>query len=121
MSTFGGPDAGFAVNTDDALRIVRIRAWGFWDARVATAFEKGIIEACRTAGARTTIAIDAMQLKPQREEGQAAFVAVMNGLKTFGIPRIEIATTPLTKLQLLRIAKATLPHGVVRFVDAPAT
>jgi hypothetical protein len=106
MKRNGNDQAGFSVDFDVPTRTVRVVAWGFWGPDVATAFGDAVVE----AGGRPTaahLAFDMTQLKPMRDEGQAAWRKVMAALPKLGtLTKVSVTTaSQLTKLQLFRIAK----------------
>ncbi len=104
MKRVGSDDAGYSVETG-ALG-VRVSAWGFWDAALAGNFSQAVLEAFDTVGNRAQLLVDATALKPQREEGQAAFLAMVKATSRLGLPRVElVVTNPITKMQLGRILR----------------
>ena len=108
MSTrsVGDSEGGFVVAPLDSNAVVRIRGWGFWPSHVANALVDSVFEAFPLGRKPAQIVIDAAALKPQRDEGQAAFAALFDRLAKLGGVRVDIlVTSPLTKLQLARIAK----------------
>jgi len=114
MRSIGDADGGFTVAPIDGNGVVRVRAWGFWPPAIANAFADSLFESAQGGRKPTQIMIDAESLKPQREEGQAAFSAVCERASKFGGTRIEIfVTSSLTKLQLARITKEWRRKGVV--------
>ena len=119
MAHFGNDEAGFSVWLDDPTRTVRVKAWGFWTPEVAAEFARSVTEACRSVQ-NANLSMDLTGLKPQREEGQAAFAAMMGALPRLGLSRASIqGANPLTKLQLLRIAKERAVRNLVHFTGEP--
>ena len=95
-------ESGFSVETG-ALG-VRVEAWGFWDAPTCLRFPTAVLEAVRGAPQRSVV-IDATRLKPQRDEGQAAFRDLALTTSKLGV-RVELlVTNPITKMQLARILR----------------
>jgi hypothetical protein len=85
---------------------VRVRAWGFWNAEIATSFVTRVLELVRAAPRSAPLYIDATQLKPQRDEGQAALREVVNVVSKLGVVRAElVVTNAITRLQLARIIR----------------
>jgi len=112
MDRVGNDGAGFSLEYEPSPSAIRVKAWGFWGAEVAGAFGKKVGEACKNRPAGTTLYLDMTELRPMREEGQAAFTALLESLTSLGITSTMISTgSQLTKLQLLRltgpIAKGT--------------
>lgn len=103
----GDSEGGFAVAPLDSNAVVRVRAWGFWPPAVANALVDSVFEAFPMGRKPAQIMIDAVALKPQRDEGQAAFAEMFDRLAKLGGVRVDIVVaSPLTKLQLARITKA---------------
>lgn len=94
---------------DPLSNVVRVAAWGFWGPDVALAFSRDVLLVCAGARVRFGLLVDCSGLNPQRAEGQEAWGRWM--LETG--PRLgrACAAVPnaVTKLQLVRIAKAS--HG----------
>jgi hypothetical protein len=107
--------AGFAVDFDVAARAVHIEAWGFWPAPVCAAFGHGVIDACRKALGARRLEMEADRLKPLREEGENAWALVLSSLPA-SIEAFVVRTNSLTKLQLMRIARASRDKNVVQFL-----
>jgi hypothetical protein len=100
----GDDKAGFSSVFDADVGAVRVRAWGFWDAKISEAFAAAIADVCRASPRGSALWMDMTDLKPLREEGQRSFGTLMRSTKELGIVRTVIATTShLTKLQLLRL------------------
>jgi hypothetical protein len=73
---------------------------------------------CRGPGIATRsliVTIEADRLKPQREEGEAAFRTVIGALLRLGVARVVVTTNALTKLQILRIAKEQKARSLIEF------
>ena len=115
MAHFGDDEAGFSVLLDDPTRTVRVKAWGFWTPKIAGEFARTVMDTCRSVR-NASLSMDLTGLKPQREEGQAAFAEVMGALPKLALARTSIrGANALTKLQLLRIAKEHAVRELVQF------
>jgi hypothetical protein len=104
----GGDDReGFSVEFDPQMNVVRVAAWGFWGPAVAAAFASQVLTVCADARTRFALLVDCSGLNPQRAEGQDAWGRLM----VEAGPRMGRATAAVpnavTKLQLVRIAKAS--------------
>jgi hypothetical protein len=112
MQRFGNDESGFSVVWEDASGTVRVKAWGFWDAGLSASFSRAVGGVCRSARRPLKLFVDAMMLKPQRDEGQAAFRALMTILVSLGGVRAAVAVgNAITRIQLVRIAKETSAEG----------
>ena len=103
----GGDDReGFSVELDPQTNVVRVAAWGFWGPAVAAAFSSEVLSVCAGARVRFGLLVDCSGLNPQRAEGQEAWGRLMLEAG----PRMGRATAAVpnavTRLQLVRIAKA---------------
>ncbi len=88
--------------------------WGFWSDAVVASLVKGVVDACRSTALPRRVIVDAEDLKPQRDDGQAALLAMFNALSTMGIEQVSVVvTSPLTRLMLGRIAKSTTTKGFI--------
>ena len=118
MTRFGNDEDGFAWSFDEGTCSMEVKAWGFWSRELALTFAKTVIDACASNRGTTCIVVDAVGLKPQREQGQAAFGALMAALPRLGILHASVRTdSPLTRLQLLRLAKE---YAVTNLIQFPA-
>jgi hypothetical protein len=97
---FGTDESGFSVETRPLG--ARVLAWGFWDASIAVAFPTAVLDA---AGGCQHLLVDATQLKPQGEEGQAAFRRLVQATSKLKLRAELVVTNAITKLQLLRIVR----------------
>jgi hypothetical protein len=112
--TFGTADEGFELRADEA-QTMHIRMWGFWSAGTANLFSGAVIGACASAGV-STLTIDAEALKPLRDVGQDAFGAMLAAVGAYKVKRVRVAAAgPLTRLQLLRIAKERVNDKLIQF------
>jgi hypothetical protein len=113
----GNDLTGFSLHFCASPPCVRVRAWGFWGAELASSFGGKVRDACRGRPAGTTLELDMKNLKPMREEGQLSFSALIAALPALGIEATVIATSSqLTKLQLLRLAGGNAKAANIRFV-----
>jgi hypothetical protein len=116
MPTIGDNEDGFSVELDAGAGEVRVKAWGFWSAETAAAFEPTV---CRACGSQRGVSVvfDMTVLKPMRDEGQGAFGRVMGRLVLLGVSRASVLTvSQVTKLQLLRLVREHAAPGLVQFV-----
>ena len=103
MKSAGNDDSGYSV---DVLALgIQIRAWGFWDAALATNFVAAVLDAIRANPQRSWLTLDASQLKPQRDEGQAALRELVETTAKLGQRGELIVANAITKMQLARIIR----------------
>lgn len=115
------PEEGFEVLFDPEAGAVSVRAWGFWSPELASKFAHTVIDACRANRELTSLRIDARGLRPQREAGEHALGVMMAALPGLGIARATVTTdSPLTRLQLLRIAKEREVKNLFEFKNVTA-
>jgi hypothetical protein len=114
MERVGTDDSGFTVAVDAPARTVLIEAWGFWSVEVCSAFGKTVVDACRKAVSVRRLEMEATKLKPLREEGETAWALVLATLPR-GVEAFVVKTNSLTKLQLLRVARASRDRNLVQF------
>ncbi len=70
-----------------------------------------------SSGRRARLVLHLSELRPLREEGQAAFRSVMARALTEGVRTIEFrGVSALTKLQMLRLSREMGRDDFVRFV-----
>lgn len=113
---FGDPAGGFKTVVDQ--RSVRIVAWGFWSVAVAGEFHRAVLTACTSAPEISSLHFDMTLLKPMRDEGQEGFGNLMGALPALEVSRVTIlVSSPLTRLQLLRIAREKAPKDLVQFIE----
>ncbi len=104
MRTYGDNKEGFSVDVVGGAVLVTAR--GFWSAEVADALGPAVTSALRGEGRRTRLIFEVADLRPLRDEGQAAFKAVIAQVLAGGASEVVIrASSALTKLQMLRIAR----------------
>lgn len=105
MENVGDDHAGFSFGDDPSRDTLEVRAWGFWNAEVATAFGVKTIAALRHRPGSKRLVLDMSDLKPMREEGQQSFASLFQSLSSLGVTSTSVVTTShLTRLQLARIA-----------------
>lgn len=98
----------------DLTGVVRVRAWGLWSVPIAQSLARRVGEVCRTGERPTRAVIDCRDLKPQRDEGQAALSAMVEGLSMLGVERITFESeSPLTRLMLTRVVKGAPKKTIV--------
>jgi len=116
MPMFGTDADGFSITFEEPSQLLRVRAYGFWPPEVAAAFAASVLQACQPPRRARELVVDAADLKPQREEGQAALRSVFAALPRLGIGRASVLTgNALTKLQLLRLANAGPTSAMIEF------
>jgi len=113
----GDAVGGFSVASDVGSAEVSVKAWGFWSVDVASTFRTTILDAC-TPPTLKRLVLDLRALKPMRDEGQQGVSAVVAALPRLGIERATVITSsPLTKLQLLRIVRESQASDRVDFIE----
>jgi hypothetical protein len=115
---YGNDESGFTVGngTNGESGRVVVEGWGFWDVGLAADFERATLAVCREAKRPLRVTLDLSRLRPQRDEGQEAIAKVLGTLVLLGMERAVIkAASAITKMQLMRIARATTPTGLVEF------
>jgi len=116
MIKVGDEAAGFCVAPDVGDQVLRVVGHGFWNAEVALMFEPRVQGALQAYPRVTRVVFDFRLLKPLRDEGQQGFSQVLSALKMATPLQVSVLTSsPLTKLQLLRIVKETGCDGWVEF------
>lgn len=119
MQKGGNEEGGFEIERDDQTATLRVRLWGFWSTEVARTFGDAILEETKAKKPKT-VALDASSLKPQKEVGQTAIAGMLDSVTRAGASRVSILTaSPLTKLQLSRLANERAPRGTVEFIQPP--
>ncbi|HLK36638.1 MAG TPA: hypothetical protein VKU41_07780 [Polyangiaceae bacterium] len=99
----------------DVVRAVHVRVWGFWGPDTAGVFSKRVLDSYRQGYAMT---VDATALKPLREVGESAFETLMTALPRVGVQRVSVrVSSPLTRLQLIRIAKGCSIGSMIQFTS----
>jgi hypothetical protein len=114
MDRVGTDESGFKVSVDLVGRAVRIEAWGFWPVEVCSAFGRNVVDAFRSSIGMRRLEMEATRLKPLREEGESAWGFLLSSLPT-SVDVFVVKTNSLTRLQLMRIAKAARDKNLVQF------
>ena len=113
-------EGGFSA-LQDRTGIVRVRTWGFWSVQISGVFATCVIDVCRAGALPRSLIVDAEELKPLREEGQAALLAMFDAVTAMGIEHVSVFTSsPPTRLMLSRIVKSTTRRGVVELKTSTA-
>ena len=116
----GDGNDGFRLTEYRNESAIRIDCWGFWPAEVAESFARETISGCRSAIPPFHLLVDASDLKPQSDEGQAALQRTFRYLATAEVASAVVsAGNILTRMQLNRIANESGVSSVVAFTDAP--
>jgi hypothetical protein len=118
MPTFGSDADGFSIAFEELSRCLRVKVWGFWAPEVAASFPAAVVDAVRGGRRAAEVLVDAVELKPQRDDAQEAFKTMFAALPALGVTRASITTgNALTKLQLMRLANATPAREIVHFTS----
>jgi hypothetical protein len=116
MQRLGNQDDGFEVELNKETHAIRVKAWGFWNAELASKFFPAVVQACQSRVGPLSLFMDARGLKPQREPGQEALGTLLAALPGLGVTGGNVVTdSSLTRLQLLRLAKERTPKSLVQF------
>lgn len=116
MIKVGDDVAGFSIVPEVGDLVLRVVGHGFWNADVARSFGLRVQEALLKYPHVTQLVFDFRSLKPLRDEGQEGFSQVLVALRSASPPEVSVLTSsPLTKLQLLRIVKESGCSGWVEF------
>ena len=119
MKQFGRDDSGFSL----VLRgsVVMVRAWGYWEADLASQFAPAVLQMCGSVGKPFRMIIDGSTLKPQGEHGQQAFRALVAGATGLGLVRAAvIVKNSITRIQLMHITKESAVKNWVYIAAEPA-
>lgn len=109
MSTHGDSDQGFTIESGGEG--VSVMTWGFWSVDFVPQFLPAVLAAlerwaAEQKGRGVTLVIDLKQLRPLRDEGQAAFRTLMTRVLADGVTSLELkGASALTKLQMLRLIR----------------
>jgi hypothetical protein len=103
----GDDKEGFTVELDRGAGILRIAAWGFWSLTVASAFPDDVRVASASARPGFSLLTDCTGLHPQRSEGQEAWSRLIRELGGRVGRVCAFVPNAVTKLQLVRIVKAS--------------
>jgi hypothetical protein len=116
----GTSDDGFRLRVYRNESAVRVDCRGFWPPEVAESFARETISGCRSAIPPFHLLVDASDLKPQSEDGQAALRRMLRYLATAEVASAVVsARNILTRMQLNRITNESGVSSVVAFADAP--
>jgi hypothetical protein len=106
MHRHGDDREGFSVELDPRTNVVRVAAWGFWGPEVAAAFSDQVLLVCADARTRFAMFVDCAGLSPQRSEGQDAWGRLMLEVDARVGRASAVVPNAVTRLQLVRLAKA---------------
>lgn len=96
---------------------ILLEGWGFWDKDTALELRDFVLGFCRDHAACALLKIDFNRLNPLRDEGQAAFQALLAQLPGTSIRRVQIeVASHMTKLQLIRIVAQSGQKQLVEFL-----
>jgi hypothetical protein len=116
----GDGNDGFRLTEYRNESAVRVDCWGFWPPDVAERFVQETISSCRSATPPFHLLVDASDLKPQSEDGQAALQSMLGYLATAKVASAVVsASNILTRMQLNRIANEAGVSSVIAFTDTP--
>jgi hypothetical protein len=106
MIKVGDEVAGFSVAPEAGDQALRVVGHGFWDVEVARSFGPLLCDALAAYPRVARFVFDFRLLKPLRDEGQEGFSQVLSALRAPTPPQVRVITSsPIIKLQLLRIVK----------------
>lgn len=115
MQLFGNDSEGFVVETEG--RRVFLSARGFWGAELASQLVPALIPELDRHKGQFSLELDLTELRPLRDEGQAAFRTLFSEALARNFSQIYIrSASALTKLQMMRIAR-NLRQGHLIVVD----
>jgi hypothetical protein len=116
----GNSDDGFRLTAYCNESAVRVDCWGFWPQEVAERFVQETVSGCRNTIPPFHLLVDASDLKPQSEDGQAALQSMLGYLATAKVASVVVsASNILTRMQLNRIANEAGVSSVIAFTDTP--
>jgi hypothetical protein len=117
----GTQESGYDVGLDPNASIVRARVWGFWDAPMAVSFTNTVLEGVRKAQRPTEVTIDALELRPQRDDVQELFAKLLVTFQRAGLHRLTfVVTSSVTKMQLGRLVRENGARNWVQFTATMA-
>ncbi|HEX6273059.1 MAG TPA: hypothetical protein VFZ53_08465 [Polyangiaceae bacterium] len=121
MDSVGDENAGFSFGFDSPKGVFEVRAWGFWNVDIATAFGVRVVGMLGQQPGAKRLVLDMTALKPMREEGQRSFANVCRALRNVGVTNTTVVTSSqLTKLQLARIVTESGASTTVQWVSGTA-
>lgn len=104
MTRAGDEEAGFSI--ERAFGELRVRAWGFWSAELASEFDHATVSEVQGSQNLAQVWLDVGNLKPMRDEGQRAWSSFLFLLHAAGVRSIKtIEPPPITKLQMMRLCR----------------
>lgn len=113
MSTHGDTAEGFTIESGGG--VVLVTAWGFWSVEFVPEFLPPVMAALEAAAKGSELVIDLKDLRPLRDEGQAAFRQLMSRALAHGVGTIELrGASALTKLQMLRLTRELAAQDRIR-------
>jgi len=120
MARVGDDKAGFSIRDDEPTpQRIEVIGWGFWSIEVAAAFASTVMGRIRERPRGQEVLLDMSELKPMREQGQDAFANVIRALPGLGVIKTQVITTsPLTRLQLMRVATQAGVGSAIEWINA---
>lgn len=115
MPTSARAPAGFDLQLDAPLKLVRGRCWGFWDEATTERFQRELFAAVQKLERPALLLLDVTALLPQPEQTQATFRQLIASSAAAGLGRAAlVATNAITRLQLARLVQeAKAPHWML--------
>lgn len=102
----GDPAAGFRVEIDEAIGLVRLTFWGLWDDTLGAALRVQGGAAFRTLKPGYVVLADISNYPPQRPSVQAVHAELMSLGQKAGIARsANLVSSALSKLQIKRLSE----------------
>lgn len=116
----GDERAGFEADAQPARRLLRLRAWGFWDLDLTRAACAGFLLAyqeMQAAGSPWDVLIDHTRYPPQMPEVNDDIARSVALAMTMGLRRIaSILDSTVAQIQLRKVSKSSgLPVDVYSF------
>lgn len=104
MPFYGNDSEGFVVEV--MAERIRLTAKGFWSAELAEQLVPAVVPELHKLGEQFALELDLADLRPLRDEGQAAFKNLFSEALAKNPASIHIrSASALTKLQMMRIAR----------------
>lgn len=102
--TYGDSEQGFTIENQDGALLVT--TWGFWSVEFVPEFLPAVLAGLENQGKGGVLIVDLKQLRPLRDEGQAAFRTLLTRALSGGASDIQLrGASALTKLQMLRLIR----------------
>lgn len=102
---------GFEISIDDARNILKIRAWGFWDAEIAGKYQyefENMINEMKTKGKAWSTLVDVTEYSPQSARVQKIIRERMALATKCGLKKEACIVRSLpTKWQMKHLARQT--------------